>query len=515
MAIVIKYIFEYRWTKNYYFRRTRDMSILTEKRYKLFIDGQWLDSSDNTTLRTTNPANGEFLAEIADATNEDVDRAVKAARKAFETWSQTTTAQRADILDRIAARIEENAEFLATVETMDNGKPIRETKNVDIPLAADHFKYFAGVIRSEEGSANVLDGNKLSIVLREPIGVVGQIVPWNFPFLMAAWKLAPVIAAGDTTILKPSSSTSLSILELMKIIEDLIPAGVINIVTGKGSRSGDYLVQHEGIDKLAFTGSTEVGRNIGIEAAKRIIPATLELGGKSANIFFDDCDIEQALDGVQLGILFNQGQVCCAGSRIFVQEGIYDEFVEKAIERFKNVKVGDPLDESTQMGAQVNVRQAEKILGYVENGKKEGARVAVGGQRACKIQYSGGAFVEPTLLVDVTNDMAIAQEEIFGPVGVVIKFKDADDVVRMANQSVYGLGGGVYTKNIDTALDVARRVKTGRIWVNTYNQIPAGAPFGGIKQSGIGRETHKMILDSYTQAKNIMIDLTGKGSGFY
>ena len=491
------------------------MSILTEKRYKLFIDGQWLDSSDNTTLRTTNPANGEFLAEIADATNEDVDRAVKAARKAFETRSQTTTAQRADILDRIAARIEENAEFLATVETMDNGKPIRETKNVDIPLAADHFKYFAGVIRSEEGSANVLDGNKLSIVLREPIGVVGQIVPWNFPFLMAAWKLAPVIAAGDTTILKPSSSTSLSILELMKIIEDLIPAGVINIVTGKGSRSGDYLVQHEGIDKLAFTGSTEVGRNIGIEAAKRIIPATLELGGKSANIFFDDCDIEQALDGVQLGILFNQGQVCCAGSRIFVQEGIYDEFVEKAIERFKNVKVGDPLDESTQMGAQVNVRQAEKILGYVENGKKEGARVAVGGQRACKIQYSGGAFVEPTLLVDVTNDMAIAQEEIFGPVGVVIKFKDADDVVRMANQSVYGLGGGVYTKNIDTALDVARRVKTGRIWVNTYNQIPAGAPFGGIKQSGIGRETHKMILDSYTQAKNIMIDLTGKGSGFY
>lgn len=491
------------------------MSILTEKRYKLFIDGQWLDSSDNTTLRTTNPANGEFLAEIADATNEDVDRAVKAARKAFETWSQTTTAQRADILDRIAARIEENAEFLATVETMDNGKPIRETKNVDIPLAADHFKYFAGVIRSEEGSANVLDGNKLSIVLREPIGVVGQIVPWNFPFLMVAWKLAPVIAAGDTTILKPSSSTSLSILELMKIIEDLIPAGVINIVTGKGSRSGDYLVQHEGIDKLAFTGSTEVGRNIGIEAAKRIIPATLELGGKSANIFFDDCDIEQALDGVQLGILFNQGQVCCAGSRIFVQEGIYDEFVEKAIERFKNVKIGDPLDESTQMGAQVNVRQAEKILGYVENGKKEGARVAVGGQRACKIQYSGGAFVEPTLLVDVTNDMAIAQEEIFGPVGVVIKFKDADDVVRMANQSVYGLGGGVYTKNIDTALDVARRVKTGRIWVNTYNQIPAGAPFGGIKQSGIGRETHKMILDSYTQAKNIMIDLTGKGSGFY
>lgn len=491
------------------------MSILTEKQYKLFIDGKWVDASDGSTLKSTNPANGDFLAEIVDATNEDVDKAVQAARKAFETWSVTTTAQRAEILDKIAARIHENAEFLAKVETMDNGKPIRETKNVDIPLAADHFRYFAGVIRSEEGSANILDGNKLSIVLREPIGVVGQIVPWNFPFLMAAWKLAPVIAAADTTVLKPSSSTSLSILELMKLIEDLIPAGVINVITGKGSRSGDYLVQHEGLDKLAFTGSTEVGRNIGIEAAKRIIPATLELGGKSANIFFDDCDIEQALDGVQLGILFNQGQVCCAGSRIFVQEGIYDEFVEKAIERFKNVKVGDPLDESTQMGAQVNVRQAEKILGYVESGKKEGAKVAVGGTRACKAQFSDGAFVEPTLLVDVTNDMAIAQEEIFGPVGVVIKFKDVDDVVKMANESVYGLGGGVYTKNIDTALDVARRVKTGRIWVNTYNQIPAGAPFGGIKQSGIGRETHKMILDNYTQAKNIMIDLTGKGSGFY
>ncbi|WAW14511.1 aldehyde dehydrogenase family protein [Peptostreptococcus equinus] len=491
------------------------MSILTEKRYQLYINGKWMDASDGDYLKSINPANGEFLAEIADASNEDVDAAVKAARDAFESWSQTTTAQRADILDKIAAIIEENAEFLAKVETMDNGKPIRETKNVDIPLAADHFKYFAGVIRSEEGSANVLDGNKLSIVLREPIGVVGQIVPWNFPFLMAAWKLAPVIAAGDTTILKPSSSTSLSILELMKLIEHLIPAGVINIITGRGSRSGDYLVQHEGLDKLAFTGSTEVGRNIGIEAAKRIIPATLELGGKSANIFFDDCDIEQALDGVQLGILFNQGQVCCAGSRIFVQEGIYDEFVKKAVERFKKVKVGDPLDEETMMGAQVNIRQAEKILGYVETGKNEGAKVAVGGQKACKTQFADGAFVEPTLLVDVTNDMVVAQEEIFGPVGVIIKFKDADEVIKMANESVYGLGGGVYTKNIDTALDVARRIKTGRIWVNTYNQIPAGAPFGGVKQSGIGRETHKMILDNYTQAKNIMIDLTGKGSGFY
>ncbi|CAK7009045.1 MAG: Putative aldehyde dehydrogenase AldA [Peptostreptococcus russellii] len=491
------------------------MTILTENRYKLYINGEWRESSTGDVIKSYNPANGEFLADIADASEKDVDDAVKAAKEAFKTWGQTTTSQRADILDQIAEIILANQEFLSKVETLDNGKPIRETKNIDIPYAAEHFKYFAGVIRSEEGSANILEGNKLSLVLRQPIGVVGQIVPWNFPFLMGAWKLAPVIAAGDTTVLKPSSSTSLSILELMKLIGHLLPAGVVNVITGKGSKSGDYLVKHEGLDKLAFTGSTEVGRGIGIAAAERIIPATLELGGKSANIFFDDCDLEQALDGVQLGILFNQGQVCCAGSRIFVQEGIYDEFIEKAVERFKNVKVGDPMDESTVMGSQISVRQAEKILGYVDIGKKEGARVAVGGNRACSVGLKEGAFVEPTLLVDVTNDMAVAQEEIFGPVGVVIKFKDADDVIKMANDSIYGLGGGVYTKNIDTALYVARNVNTGRIWVNTYNQIPAGAPFGGVKQSGIGRETHKMILDHYTQAKNIMIDLTGKGSGFY
>lgn len=491
------------------------MTILTENRYKLYINGEWRESSTGDVIKSYNPANGEFLADIADASEKDVDDAVKAAKEAFKTWGQTTTSQRADILDQIAEIILANQEFLSKVETLDNGKPIRETKNIDIPYAAEHFKYFAGVIRSEEGSANILEGNKLSLVLRQPIGVVGQIVPWNFPFLMGAWKLAPVIAAGDTTVLKPSSSTSLSILELMKLIGHLLPVGVVNVITGKGSKSGDYLVKHEGLDKLAFTGSTEVGRGIGIAAAERIIPATLELGGKSANIFFDDCDLEQALDGVQLGILFNQGQVCCAGSRIFVQEGIYDEFIEKAVERFKNVKVGDPMDESTVMGSQISVRQAEKILGYVDIGKKEGARVAVGGNRACSVGLKEGAFVEPTLLVDVTNDMAVAQEEIFGPVGVVIKFKDADDVIKMANDSIYGLGGGVYTKNIDTALYVARNVNTGRIWVNTYNQIPAGAPFGGVKQSGIGRETHKMILDHYTQAKNIMIDLTGKGSGFY
>ena len=300
---------------------------------------------------------------------------------------------------------------------------------------------------------------------------------------------------------------------MIRLIEDIVPKGVINLITGRGSKSGNYLIEHEGLDKLAFTGSTEIGRQVGIQAAKKIIPATLELGGKSANIFFDDCDMEQALDGLQLGILFNQGQVCCAGSRIFVQEGIYDEFMEKAIERFKNIKVGDPMDPETQMGTQVNLGQAEKILKYIEIGKEEGAKVAVGGKKS---NYNEkGAFVEPTLLVDVKNNMRVAQEEIFGPVGVVIKFKDVEEVIKLANESEYGLGGGVFTKNIDTALEVSRRIETGRIWVNTYNQIPSGSPFGGIKNSGIGRETHKMILDHYSQAKNIMINLNKKPSGFY
>ena len=482
-------------------------------KYQLYIGGEWVDASDKATIKTTNPSNGELLAEIADASEEDVQKAVKAARTTFKTWSKTTTDERARILDQIADRIEENTEFLASVETLDNGKPIRETMNVDVPLTVEHFRYFAGVLRSEEGTAKVLQGNLLSMVLREPIGVVGQIVPWNFPILMAAWKLAPVIAAGDTTVFKPSSSTSLSVLELMRLIEDILPKGVINLITGKGSKSGNYLIESDGLDKLAFTGSTEIGRNVGIEAAKKIIPATLELGGKSANIFFDDCDIEQALDGLQLGILFNQGQVCCAGSRIFVQEGIYDEFVKRAVEKFENVRVGDPMNPETQMGSQVNMAQADKILEYVEIGKNEGARVAVGGKKANV--HPNGAFVEPTLLVDVTNDMRVAQEEIFGPVGVVIKFKDADEVVALANDSEFGLGGGVFTKNIDTALDVARRVETGRMWVNTYNQIPAGAPFGGVKNSGIGRETHKMILNHYTQAKNIIINLDKNPSGLY
>ena len=479
--------------------------------YKLFIDGEFVGAEGGASLDVFNPATGEKISKIADASKADVDRAVAAARKAFESFRRTSVYERSALLNKIADVLEQNAEFIATVETIDNGKPIRETRAVDVAWSIEHFRYFAGVILGEEGSANMLKERYLSVVLREPIGVVGQIVPWNFPFLMGAWKLAPLLAAGDTCVFKPSSETSLSILEFIRLIAPLLPKGVINVVTGKGSKAGEFVRTHKGLDKLAFTGSTEVGRGIALAAAQKIIPATLELGGKSANIIFDDCDFDVAIDGVQLGILFNQGQVCCAGSRIFVQEGIYDKFVPALVEKFKRIKVGDPLDPNTQMGCQINKKQADKILEYVKIGVEEGAKIAVGGKR----HSAGEAFVEPTLLVDVRNDMRVAQEEIFGPVGVVIKFKDQDELVRMANDSLYGLGGAVFTRDIAKALTVARLLETGRVWVNTYNQIHAGAPFGGCKESGIGRETHKMILDHYTQTKNIYIDTISKPSGFY
>ena len=483
--------------------------------YQLFIGGQWRDASDGAVFKTKCPADGEILAECAQATREDVDAAVQAAWKAFETWKNVSVNERAAILNKIADIIDENKEFLAMGESLDNGKPIRETMAVDIPLSAQHFRYFAGCIMAEEGSANMLGTDTMSLILREPIGVVGQIVPWNFTFLMAAWKLAPVLASGCCTVFKPSSTTSLSVLELARLIQDVIPAGVFNVITGSGGKSGQYMLEHPGFRKLAFTGSTEVGRDVALAAAQKLIPATLELGGKSANIFFEDCKWDMAMDGLQMGILFNQGQVCCAGSRVFVQDSIYDKFVEEAVKRFNAVKVGPSWDPETQMGAQIDEGQLKKILDYVEIGKQEGATVACGGVRADEGALAKGCFMRPTLLTNVTNDMRVAQEEIFGPVAVIIKFKDEADVIAMANDSVYGLGGAVWTRDINRAIRVARAIETGRMWVNTYNAIPEGAPFGGYKESGIGRETHKVMLEHYTQMKNIMINLSEEPTGFY
>ena len=496
------------------------MNVKLKEKYGLYINGQWRDASDGATFATKNPATGEHLAYCAEATKEDVDDAVNAAWAAFPAWREVAPQERAAILYKIADIIEANSALLAEVETLDNGKPIRETTYIDVPWAVEHFRYFAGAVLTHSDSARVLNtpnfpGETLSLVLREPIGVVGQIVPWNFPFLMAAWKLAPVLAAGDCTVLKTSSETPLSVNVLMELIGDVVPAGVINVITGKGSKSGQYILDHPGFRKLAFTGSTEVGLNVAKAAAEKLIPATLELGGKSANIFFDDCDLEQAIDGLQVGILFNQGQVCCAGSRVFVQEGIYDKFVEAAKKAFGAVEQGDTLSLNTQIGASINENQVKKVSSYIDIAKSEGATIAIGGERNTEGACANGCFFKPTLITDVTNDMRVAREEIFGPVAVIIKFKDAEDVIKMANDSEYGLGGGIFTKDITKAINVARRVETGRMWVNTYNQIPAGAPFGGYKKSGIGRETDLSILDAYTQQKNIFINLSDAPSGFY
>ena len=398
---------------------------------------------------------------------------------------------------------------------MNNGKALRESLNVDIPLASNHFRYMTRYIIAEEDISNIMDEKYLSVVVREPIGVVGQIVPWNFSFLMRAWKLSPFLIAGDCTIFKPSSETSLSILEFARITKDIIPKGVFNVITGRGSQSGQYLLDHPKLSKLAFTGSTEVGVTVGLAAAKKIIPATLELGGKSANIFFDDCDFDLAIDGACMGILFNQGQVCCAGSRIFVQDTFYDKFVDALIKQFNSVKVGNSLDLNTMMGAQVNEKQLKKILEYIKIGEGEGCKIGCGGVQVTEGGLDKGCYMRPTLLLNATNKMRVSQEEIFGPVAVVIKFHDVDEVIDMANDSIYGLGGAVWTQDINKALKVARGVETGKMWINAYSALNDGTPFGGYKQSGIGREVHKVILEHYSQIKNIMINMEKTPTGLY
>ncbi len=491
------------------------MTKYVDKSYQLFIDGKWVNGSEGKTFNAYNPSNGESLATCINATKEDVDLAVKAAWKAYDSWKNVSPQERSRMLLKIADLIDENAEKIAMVETLDNGKPIRETLSIDVPLSSDHFRYFAGAIRTAEGEAVMIDKDTMSIILREPLGVVGQIVPWNFPLLMAAWKLAPALAAGNCIVFKPSSTTSLSVLELMKLMSEVLPAGVVNIITGKGSESGNYMLEHEGFRKLAFTGSTDIGYTVAAAAAKKIIPATLELGGKSANIYFPDAPWEKVIEGLQIGILFNQGQVCCAGSRAFVHEDIYDKFMDAAVAAFEKVKVGLPWEKDTQMGSQVNEHQIKQILDYVEIGKQEGAKVATGGYRITEKGLDKGCFMKPTILSNVNNKMRVAQEEIFGPVVCIIKFKDEEEAIKMANDSEYGLGGAVWTKDINRAFRVAREVETGRMWINNYNNLPAHAPFGGYKKSGIGRETHKVILDHYTQMKNIFISMSENKVGLY
>lgn len=483
--------------------------------YDLFINGEFVPSESGETIDVSNPATGEVITKVAKASEKDVDKAVQAAQAAFDSWSKTPKAERVKLLREIGDKLLEQKDRFAVIETLNNGKPIRETSTIDIPLSARHYEYFASVIDTDEGTVNDMSEDVMSIVRHEPIGVVGAVVAWNFPMLLSAWKLAPALAAGNTVVIQPSSSTPVCLIELAKIFQEVLPNGVVNILTGKGSESGNAIFNHEGVDKLSFTGSTEVGYQVADAAAKRLVPATLELGGKSANIILDDANLDVAVEGIQLGILFNQGEVCSAGSRLLVQEDIYDKLMDRLKDAFSRIKVGDPLDENIQMGSQTGEAQLEKIQNYVDYAKESGAEILVGGNRLTDGELSKGYFFEPTIIAVENNKNKLAQEEIFGPVLTVIKVKDEDEAIQIANDSEYGLAGGVFSENINRALKVAREVRTGRIWVNTYNQVPEGAPFGGYKKSGIGRETYKAAIQNYQQVKNIYIDTSNQTKGLY
>ncbi|MDW4192119.1 aldehyde dehydrogenase [Staphylococcus saprophyticus] len=494
---------------------TVDIKNYLDENYGLFINGEFVKGHSDETLEVKNPATGETLSHITKANEKDVDTAVAAAQEAFESWSLTSKTERANLLRQISNKMMENKEKIATIETLNNGKPIRETSGIDIPYAARHFNYFASVIETHEGSVNDIDKDTMSIIRHEPIGVVGAVVAWNFPMLLASWKIAPAIAAGNTIVIQPSSSTPLSLLEVAKIFQEILPKGVVNVVTGKGSESGNAIFNHEGVNKLSFTGSTNVGYQVAEAGAKRIVPATLELGGKSANIILDDANLDLAVEGIQLGILFNQGEVCSAGSRLLVQEGIYDKLISRLKEAFSNIKIGDPLDQKTQMGSQTSQEQMEKIQSYITYAEQSNAEILTGGKRITNDGLDSGYFLEPTLIAVKDNADKLAQEEIFGPVLTIIKVKDDEEAIKIANDSEYGLAGGVFSQDITRALNIAKAVKTGRIWINTYNQVPEGAPFGGYKKSGIGRETYKEALSNYQQVKNIFIDTSNELKGLY
>ncbi len=491
-----------------------------KKKYDNYINGQWVSPVGGQYFDNVSPVTGKVFCAVARSGAADIELALDAAHKALPGWSATSVAERSNILLRIADRMEQNLHGLAVAETIDNGKPLRETLAADLPLAIDHFRYFAGCIRAQEGGISEIDHNTVAYHFHEPIGVVGQIIPWNFPLLMASWKLPVALAAGCTVVLKPAEQTPASIMLLMEIIGDLLPPGVVNVVNGFGKEAGNALATSKRIAKLAFTGSTPVGRQVLANAADSLIPCTVELGGKSPNIFFadvverDDAYFDKALEGLAMFAL-NQGEVCTCPSRVLVQESIYDRFIERAVARVKAMKQGHSLDKSTMVGAQVSQVQMERILGYIEIGQKEGAKVITGGQRNRPGNGADdGFYVEPTMLFG-NNAMRVFQEEIFGPVAAVTTFKDEAEALAIANDTSFGLGAGVWTRDGSRAYRMGRGIQAGRVWINCYNLYPAHAAFGGYKQSGIGRENHKMALKHYQQTKNLLVSYSADALGFF
>ena len=497
-----------------------DTHVDFKSQYDNFIGGEWVKPVRGEYFDNVTPINGEVFTRAARSTKEDIELALDAAHKAFPSWSKTGAATRSNLLLKIAQIMEDNLEYLATVETIDNGKAIRETRAADIPLCIDHFRYFAGVIRGDESTMSEHDEHTVSINLHEPIGVVGQIIPWNFPLLMASWKIAPAIAAGNCVVVKPAEQTPTGIMCLMELIQDVLPKGVLNIVTGFGPEAGKPLATSPRIAKVAFTGETTTGRLIMQYASENLIPVTMELGGKSPNIFFksvgdaDDAYFDKAVEGAVMFAL-NQGEVCTCPSRILVHEDIYDKFMERVVERTKAIKMGNPLDPSVMMGAQASNDQFEKILNYLQIGREEGAQVLCGGG---KFQLNSGLekgyYIQPTIFKG-HNKMRVFQEEIFGPVTSVTTFKTTEEAIEIANDTLYGLGAGVWTRDAHEIYQVPRAIQAGRVWVNCYHAYPAHAPFGGYKKSGFGRETHKMMLNHYRQTKNMLISYQKEKLGFF
>ncbi|MFG3521020.1 aldehyde dehydrogenase [Nocardia nova] len=488
-------------------------------RYDNFIGGEWTAPVEGRYFENPSPVDGETFCEVARSSAADVELALDAAHGAADAWGATSAADRANILNKIADRIEANLDQLAVAETWDNGKPVRETLAADLPLAVDHFRYFAGAIRAQEGGVSEIDADTIAYHFHEPLGVVGQIIPWNFPILMATWKLAPALAAGNAVVLKPAEQTPASIMKVVELIADLLPPGVLNVVNGFGVETGKPLASSPRVAKVAFTGETTTGRLIMQYASENIIPVTLELGGKSPNIFLpdvmaaDDAFLDKAVEGFVMFAL-NQGEVCTCPSRALIHSSIYDEFMARCLERTKAIVSGSPLDSDTMIGAQASNDQYEKILSYIDIGRKEGAEVLTGGSQRKVDGLPGGFYVEPTILKG-TNDMRVFQEEIFGPVVAVTTFDSTEEALAIANDTLYGLGAGVWSRDGNTAYRLGRGIKAGRVWTNCYHAYPAHAAFGGYKKSGIGRENHRMMLDHYQQTKNLLVSYSPNKLGFF